>query len=138
MPAMDVLHHLTLRTLVSLEQQREKLHELGLFNLGADGDVQREGKEVFGPELDDSIEDPADKEGMKEDDSVAVNQDMDVHAKCVWAWEKRKPKLHTSTPWLVLPCPSRRPYGNTLRNRPCLARKCVVRLDLLSYIKTPI
>ena len=87
---MDVLHHLTLRTSAALEQQWETLLEPDLLELGADGDVNREGKEVFGTESDDnnSIEESAD-----EDDSDAANQDMDVHARFLWAWEKRKPKL---------------------------------------------
>ena len=29
----------------------------------------------------------------KDNDSDAVNQDMDVHKRFVWAWEKRKTKL---------------------------------------------
>ena len=90
---MDVLYHLMLRTLAALEQQREHLLEPDLFQLGADVDVQQEGKEVFGPKSDDSIEESSDEAGAKEDDSNAVNQDMNVHARFVWAWEKHKPKL---------------------------------------------
>ena len=82
---MDVLHHLTLRTLASLEQQRETLLEPDLFEPGADGDVQREGEEVFGAEYDNLT--------ANKDDSDAANQDMDVHARFLWAWEKRKQKL---------------------------------------------
>ena len=90
---MDVLPYLTLCTLAALEQQREKLLEPDLFELGADGDVQQEGKEVFGPESADLIEEMEDEEGKKEDNSEAVNQDMEVHTSYVLAWENRKPKL---------------------------------------------
>ena len=48
---MDVLYHIMLRTSAALEQQREKLLQEDLFDLGADGDVQRKGKEVFGPDI---------------------------------------------------------------------------------------
>ena len=44
---MDILHHLMLRISAALEQQRETLIEPDLFELGADGNVQREGEEVF-------------------------------------------------------------------------------------------
>ena len=89
-PVMDVLHHLTLCTLAALEQQRKTLLEPDLFELGADGDVQREGEEVFGTKSDNanSIEETDD-----EDDSDAENEDMDVHARFLWVWEKRMPKL---------------------------------------------
>ena len=54
---MDVLYHITLRTPAALEQQRGKLLQEDLFDLGAEGDVKREGDEVFGPDVDTSCED---------------------------------------------------------------------------------
>ena len=80
-PVMDVLYHITLRTSAALEQQREQLLEEDLFNLGADGDVKREGEEVFGPEGEEA--------------SAADNatDEMDVHRRFLWAWDNRKTKL---------------------------------------------
>ena len=48
-PVMDVLHHLTLRTPAALEQQRDKLVEPELFDIGAEGDIRQEAEEMFGP-----------------------------------------------------------------------------------------
>ena len=48
---------------------------------------------MFGPEFDESIEEPAGEVEAKEDNSNAVNQKMDVHKRFRWAWEKRKTKL---------------------------------------------
>ena len=92
-PVMDVLHHMTLRTSAVLEQQREQLLEPGLFELGAEGDVRREGEEVFGPESEVPIVAPVGEAGADDDDSEAVNQEMDLHARFVWEWDKGKPKL---------------------------------------------
>ena len=47
---MGVLYHLTLRTTAALEQQREVLNEPNLFDLGAEGNVDQEAEEVFGPQ----------------------------------------------------------------------------------------
>ena len=87
---MDVLYHLMLRPSAALEHQWESLLEPDLFELRADGDVQREGKEVFGTDLDNgnSIEDSDD-----EDNSAAENEEICVHRKFLWTWQKRRPKL---------------------------------------------
>ena len=69
------------------EQQREKLLQEDLFDLGAEGDVKCEGKEVFGPDVDASSEDEESDEADNETDR------MDVHRRFLWAWENRKPKL---------------------------------------------
>ena len=49
---------------------------------------------MFGPESEVPMVAPVDEAGAEDDDSDAVNQEMDLHARFVWEWEKRKPKLH--------------------------------------------
>ena len=88
---MDVLYHLTLRMYFGRPRGTTgtALLEEGLFELGMDGDIQREGKEVFAPKFEGTIVNPWDElEG-----SEAANEAMYLHAIFVWEWEKQKPKL---------------------------------------------
>ena len=97
-PVMGVLYHLSLRTTAALEHQAETLNEPHLFALGADGDVQQEVDEVFGPDMQvynetvDSIEEARER-GGDSDGSVVLNSQMSLHARFVWEWNKRKVKI---------------------------------------------
>ena len=59
-PVMDVLYHLTLRMYFGRPRGTTgtALLEEGLFELGMDGDIQREGKEVFAPKFEGTIVNP--------------------------------------------------------------------------------
>ena len=92
---MGVLYHLSLRTTAALEHQKETLMEPGLFKLGAQGDVQQEAKEVYGPDSEAAAEPAAAaaESGERSGGSANLNKEMDLHAKFVWEWKKRKVKL---------------------------------------------
>ena len=95
---MGVLYHLSLRTTAALAQQKETLMEPGLFELGAQGDVLQEEEEVFGPdsevyaEVAGSLAEDEER-GNGSDKSKELNEQMDLHSRFVWEWEKRKVKL---------------------------------------------
>ena len=97
-PVMGVLYHLSLRTTAALEHHAETLNEPHLFALGADGDVQQEVDEVFGPDMQvynqtvDSIEEARER-GEDSDGSEVLNSQMSLHARFVWEWNKRKVKI---------------------------------------------
>ena len=84
---MGVLYHITLQTPAALEQQRGKLLQEDLFDLGAEGDVKREGEEMFGPDVNAPSEDEEADKADTETDNI------DVHQRFLLAWENRKPKL---------------------------------------------
>ena len=88
-PVMAKLHHLTLRTSAALKEQRDKLNESRLFDLGAEGNVDQETEEVFGPK----VQPKGGVDGAKDDDSNAANEEMDLQTRFVWEQEKRKPEL---------------------------------------------
>ena len=69
--------------------------EPGLFELGVQDDVQQEAKEVYGPEFEAAADAAATnaKGGERSDGSEELNKEMDLHARFVWEWEKRKVKL---------------------------------------------
>ena len=91
---MGVLYHLTLRTTAALKQQQEVLLEPRLFDLGAQGDVVQETKEVYGPDSEAVAEVVAARDGgSSSDSSEDMNNEMDLHARFMWEWNKRKAKL---------------------------------------------